>query len=119
MADNMAIREIERILSCDENGRATVEKAKEDANKLLAGADEELKERKQEALREIEEFKREEISKILQDASAKAMEVEKEAKAYCNGLERRLKELQEELVSEFLIRFYQEAGVDTKAFDTP
>ncbi|RUM91481.1 MAG: hypothetical protein DSZ23_01505 [Thermodesulfatator sp.] len=107
----MAIPEIERILSCDESGRAAIEKAKEDARQLLAGAENEIEEFKKQAQKEIEEFKDKEIAAILQEADRKAGEIEEDARAYCENLKRLFASREEELASEFIKRFYHEAGM--------
>jgi len=106
----MAMPEIERILSCDESGRAAVEKARKDAAGLLAGADEEIAGLRRQASGRLEEFRQKEIAAILQEASKKAAKIEDEARAYCEGLTRLFAGREEELASDFLKRFYQEAG---------
>ncbi len=108
----MAIPEIERILSCDESGRAAIEKARKDAEDLLAGAEQDVKKLQEQAQEELEEFKQKEISSILQDADRKAAQVEEDARKYCQGLKKLFAAQEEVLVSGFLKRFYQEAGLD-------
>ena len=108
----MAIPEIERILSCDESGRAAIEKAQEDSEELISRAEQEIKDFQRQAQAEIDQFKQKEISAILQDADKKAKEVEREARDYCHSLEELFAGQEEELVNEFLKRFYREAGLE-------
>ena len=107
----MSIPEIERILSCDESGRAAVEKARKDAESIVAGAEEEISQYRQKAAAGLEEFRKSEISKILEDAGEKAAQMEEEAKAYCDGLKRLFSSHEAELVSDFISRFYEETGI--------
>ncbi len=98
----MAIPEIERILSCDESGRAAIEKARKEAEGLVAGAEEEIAQYMQKASASLEEFRKSEISKILEDARGKAAHMEEEAKAYCDRLNRQFSSHEAELVSDFI-----------------
>lgn len=107
----MAIPEIERILSCDESGRAAIEKARKDAEMLVASAEEEISRYRQETAADLEEFREKEISKILDDARKKAAQMDEEARAYCEGLKKLFSSHEDELVSDFISRFYQAAGI--------
>ncbi len=107
----MAKEAIERILTCDENARATVDKARREAEHLLTGVEKRLEILRQEAQKKIDEFKQEEISKILEQASLQASEIEKEAEDYCQRLKRLWGAHKKEVLSEFMERFYREAGL--------
>ncbi len=111
----MATAEIERILSCDESARAAVEKARGDAETLSASASEEIENFRKNAQKEIERFKEEEISAIINQAEAKALEVEKNASSYCAKIEGLAESHKEELISTFLTLFYREAGIKDQA----
>ncbi len=103
--------EIERILTCDESGRAAIEKAHQDAEDLLAGAEKEIAEFRSKAQSELEAFRQEEISGILRDADRRAAEIEDQARDYCQGLKGMFEGQKDELVADFMELFYREAGM--------
>ncbi len=108
----MARPEIERILSCDESGRAAIEKARDEAEELLAGAEKEIASYRSKAQAELDEFRQKEISRILEDADRRAAEVERQARDYCDGLEKSFEGRRQDLLSEFLRLFKGEAGLE-------
>lgn len=105
----MPIPEIERIFSCDENGRALVEKARREASELVASADTEIQRLREQYSKELDKFRKDELAGILDSASEKANALEEEAKEYCDALKGRLGRHKDHLARELVSMFIRNA----------
>ncbi len=95
-------REIEQVVSCDEAARAAVERAKEEARRLLEAARQDASGINAEFDEKMGEFKAAEIDPIMENARQEARNREVQAREYVDRLERLAIQRKHEIVEEFL-----------------
>ncbi len=94
--------DIERIVRCDESGRAIVENAKRKADDIIRSAKEAAETEKLLVNRDLEAFRERELMKILDEARDKAAKKRKEAEDYIKKLRARSLEKSSEIDRKFL-----------------
>ncbi len=94
--------DIERIVRCDESGRAIVENAKRKADDIIRSAKEAAETEKLLVNRDLEAFRERELMKILDEARDKATKKRKEAEDYIKKLRARSLEKSSEIDRKFL-----------------
>ena len=94
--------DIERIVRCDESGRAIVENAKRKADDIIRSAKEAAETEKLLVNRDLEAFRERELMKILDEARDKAAKKRKEAEEYIKKLRARSLEKSSEIDKKFL-----------------
>ncbi len=94
--------DIERIVRCDESGRAIVENAKRKADDIIRSAKEAAETEKLLVNRDLEAFRERELMKILDEARDKAAKKRKEAEEYIKKLRARSLEKSSEIDRKFL-----------------
>ena len=106
--------EIERLINCDESASAMVEKAKKQAEELVASAREEIDAARGKSDQSIEEFRRAGIRNILEEADRKAVRKGRDVDEYCSRIRQLFEDRREGLGERIMRLFYGMLDMDTE-----
>ncbi len=96
--------ELEQIVSCDENARAEVLAAQQEAGRIEQSARKEAEKIEAELEKRLEQTRKDEIEPMLREAQTRAQKIEADARSYMDRLKSGIETHREEILTQFLSR---------------